>query len=210
MRMSFGSKLLAGIAFIASAFFYSCNNSEESTTETITDTVVAPRDTTPDMAMADTAAKPLVRHAEAALSASYADTSVTGRAVFDADSTKGNVKMMIEISVPAKAGKNVAVHIHEHGDCGDKGNMAHGHWNPTNAQHGKWGSDAFHLGDIGNIKLDSKGNGKLTVTTDLWTLGGTAGKNILGKALIVHGGQDDYKTQPTGNAGTRIGCGVIQ
>jgi Cu-Zn family superoxide dismutase len=118
--------------------------------------------------------------------------------------------MTIEITVPAKANKNVAVHIHEHGDCSDKGNMAHGHWNPTNAQHGKWSSDAFHLGDIGNIKLDGKGKGKITVTTDLWTLGGAANRNILGKALIVHGGEDDYKTQPTGNAGTRIGCGVIQ
>ena len=109
-----------------------------------------------------------------------------------------------------KAGKEVAVHIHEHGDCGNMGQMAHGHWNPGGAQHGKWGSGSFHAGDIGNIKLDSKGKGKLTLETDLWTLGGNASKNIIGKAIIVHGGVDDYSTQPTGNAGSRIGCGVIR
>jgi superoxide dismutase, Cu-Zn family len=207
--MSFGMKMLAGMAIVASAFFYSCNN-EEKTTDTITDSVVTVPDSMPGMPMPDTASVPMVKHAEAALNGTYPDTSVTGKAIFDADSSKGNVKMVIEITVPAKANKNVAVHIHEHGDCGDKANMAHGHWNPTNAQHGKWGSDAFHLGDIGNIKLDGKGKGKLTVTTDLWTLGGAASRNILGKALIVHGGEDDYKTQPTGNAGTRIGCGVIR
>jgi superoxide dismutase, Cu-Zn family len=207
--MSFGLKILAGMAVATSAIFYSCNN-EEKTTDTMTDTVVASRDTLPSMPMPDTAAVPLVKHAEAVLAGTYPDTSLTGKAVFDADDSKGNVTLVIEITVPAKANKNVAVHIHEHGDCSDKANMAHGHWNPTSAQHGKWGSDAFHLGDIGNIKLDGKGKGKITVTTDLWTLGGAANRNILGKALIVHGGEDDYKTQPTGNAGTRIGCGVIQ
>ena len=118
--------------------------------------------------------------------------------------------MVLDISVPTKAGKEVAVHIHEHGDCGDKGNMAHGHWNPTNANHGKWGSAAFHAGDIGNVKLDGTGKGSLNLETELWSIGGSADKNILGKAIIVHGGVDDYKTQPTGNAGSRIGCGVIQ
>lgn len=209
MRNSFRIKILAGMAVAASVIFYSCNN-EEKTTDTITDTTVKAHDTMPGMAMPDTTPVAMVKHAEAMLSATYGDTTVTGKAVFDADSSKGNVKMVIEITVPAKANKNVAVHIHEHGDCSDKGNMAHGHWNPTGAQHGKWDSDAFHLGDIGNIKLDGKGKGKITVTTDLWTLGGTASRNILGKALIVHGGEDDYKTQPTGNAGSRIGCGVIQ
>ena len=50
----------------------------------------------------------------------------------------------------------------------------------------------------------------MTLSTDLWTLGGNPDKNIIGKSIIVHGGMDDYKTQPTGNSGGRIGCGVIQ
>ena len=88
--------------------------------------------------------------------------------------------------------------------------MSHGHWNPTNKQHGKWGSADFHSGDIGNVQLDNQGKGTLTLETDLWTLGGGPEKNILDKALIVHGGTDDYTSQPSGNAGTRIGCGVIK
>lgn len=156
----------------------------------------------------DTMSAALVSHAEAALSGTYPDTSLTGLVKFDA--ANGKVKMELEITVPKKANKSVAVHLHEHGDCGDTAQLAHGHWNPTNAQHGKWNEGSFHLGDIGNVKLDNKGMGKLTVETDLWTLGGPASTNILGKAVIVHGGVDDFKTQPTGNAGTRIGCGVIQ
>ncbi|MBK5272317.1 MAG: superoxide dismutase family protein, partial [Bacteroidia bacterium] len=127
---------------------------------------------------------------------------------FDAE-PDGKVKMVLDITIPAKAGKSVAVHIHEHGDCGDMGKMAHGHWNPTNAQHGKWGSASFHSGDIGNVELNAQGKGTLTITTDLWTLGGKPDKNVLDRSIIVHGGMDDYTTQPTGNAGDRIGCGVI-
>lgn len=191
------------ILFIA---LIACNDkSETETTEASTD-IVASTDATP-ATIATPAAQ--VNHAEATVSGTYPDTTVSGTVKFDADSA-GKVVMNLDITVPSKAGKSVAVHLHEHGNCGDTAMLAHGHWNPTNAQHGKWGSTSFHAGDIGNIKLDSKGNGKLSLTTDLWTLGGDVSKNIIGKALIVHGGMDDYKTQPTGNAGGRIGCGVIQ
>jgi Cu-Zn family superoxide dismutase len=89
------------------------------------------------------------------------------------------------------------------------GKMAHGHWNPTNQQHGKWGSSSFHLGDIGNVPLDAAGKGSLEMETNLWTIGGDSTSNILNRSVIVHGGTDDFTTQPTGNAGSRIGCGVI-
>ena len=201
--------LLIGLA-IGSAVFVSCNNESNSgdTADTAT-TSISPAES-PSHSGHDTAdaAMPAATHAEAALSGTYPDTTVTGLVRFDA--ADGKVKMELEISVPKKANKSVAVHLHEHGDCGDNGNMAHGHWNPTNAQHGKWGEGSFHLGDIGNVKLDSKGNGKLSLETDLWTLGGAASTNIIGRAVIVHGGVDDFTTQPTGNAGSRIGCGVIK
>jgi len=198
------SKQIWSIVACAFIIFISCNDKNETETTEATDTV-ASTDATP----ATTSAPAIVNHAEAAMGGTYSDTTVTGTVKFDADSA-GKVVMTLDITVPSKAGKSVAVHLHEHGNCGDTAMLAHGHWNPTNAQHGKWGSSSFHSGDIGNIKLDSKGNGKLSLTTDLWTLGGDANKNIIGKAVIVHGGMDDYKTQPTGNAGGRIGCGVIQ
>lgn len=184
----------------------SCNN--EQTTETTSKDSAAIKDSMQkNMKMDSTVA--LTNHAEAVLSGTYSDTTVTGTAKFDADSSS-KVKMVLELTIPAKAGKTVAIHIHEHGDCSDTAKMAHGHWNPTNAQHGKWGEGSFHSGDIGNVKLDGKGKGTVTITTDLWTLGGKPDKNILGKSIIVHGGMDDYKTQPSGNSGTRIGCGVIR
>ncbi|MFC0774936.1 superoxide dismutase family protein [Terrimonas alba] len=194
-----------------------CNNSGEnkSTTDSTTTTTVDTPMTTTDtshssMKMApDTATVPMVEKAEAIISGTYPDTTVTGTAKFTTGKNS-KVKMVLDITAAAKAGKSVAVHLHEHGDCGDSGKMAHGHWNPTNAQHGKWGQGSFHSGDIGNVKLDSKGKGTVTIETDLWTLGGKWDKNVLGKAVIVHGGVDDFTTQPTGNAGSRIGCGVIK
>ncbi|MGZ5220619.1 MAG: superoxide dismutase family protein [Chitinophagaceae bacterium] len=213
MKVLSVSKISACMLAIA-AIGYSCNNEDKSTEATTADsTQVQTTDTSShknmDMPAPDTATVALVGHAEAALSGTYPDTTVTGTARFDTTKS-GKVKMKIEITVAAKAGKSVAVHIHEHGDCGDNGKMAHGHWNPTNAQHGKWGQGSFHSGDIGNIKLDAKGKGTTSLETDLWTLGGKFDKNILGKAIIVHGGVDDFTTQPTGNAGSRIGCGVIK
>lgn len=192
------------------AFGYACNNEDKSDKAT-TDTMQTQTDTgAHTMSMApDTAAVAMVSQAEAVISATYTDTALSGSAKFVAG-TDGKIKMELDITVAAKAGKLVAVHIHEHGDCGDNGKMTHGHWNPTHAQHGKWGEGSFHSGDIGNVKLDAKGKGTISVETDLWTLGGKADKNILGKAIIVHGGVDDFTTQPTGNAGSRIGCGVIK
>lgn len=200
----------------ATTILFACNNPAATTNKDSTDSVshidsaqhIAVPDTSKEVHDSTTAV-PFVKHAEAVLAGTYPDTTVTGTVKFDAESS-GKVKMVLEIMVPAKAGKSVAVHIHEHGDCGDMANMAHGHWNPTKMQHGKWGSASFHSGDIGNVKLDKKGKGTLTLETDLWTLGGGADRNILAKAIIVHGGVDDYTSQPAGNAGTRIGCGVIK
>ena len=210
MKLFSFSKIGAALLAIG-ALCFSCNN-ESETTDTTTDTTTVSGTDTSHASMdmrSDTASVAMVERAEAVLTGTYPDTTLSGTAKFE-NTGNGKVKMNLEITVTAKAGKNVAVHIHEHGDCSDNGKMAHGHWNPTNAQHGKWGSGSFHSGDIGNVKLDSKGKGTLTVETDLWTLGGSADKNVLGKAIIVHGGVDDYKTQPTGDAGSRIGCGVIK
>jgi len=151
-----------------------------------------------------------VQTATADITGTYPDTTVSGKATFTSENN-GPVKLDIQLDIPAKAGKEVAVHLHEHGDCSDAGKGAHGHWNPTNEEHGKWGSAHFHRGDIGNIKLDAQGKGTFEMTTDLWQIGGDdSTKNIIGRAVIVHGGTDDFVTQPTGNAGDRIGCAVIK
>jgi superoxide dismutase, Cu-Zn family len=189
--------------------FAACNNSGNTGHDDTDTSNKLPSDTAVHDMSTDTTVQPLVATAQAVFSETQADTVVTGNASFDT-LQGGKVRLKLDITVPKMANKTVAVHIHEHGDCGDKGNASHGHWNPSNKPHGKWGAGDFHAGDIGNVKLDSKGHGTLSVETDLWTIGGSHMTNILKKAVIVHSGTDDFTTQPTGNAGSRIGCGVIQ
>lgn len=110
-------------------------------------------------------------------------------------------------------GQDHAIHIHEKGDCSaEDGSSAGGHWNPTNERHGKWGdAEGYHAGDIGNLEADENGVAELEFSTDQWCIGcNDMTKDIVGKAIIVHEDPDDFETQPTGNAGGRIGCGVIK
>jgi Cu-Zn family superoxide dismutase len=146
--------------------------------------------------------------AVATITATKSDTSGSGRAEFKKQNNN-SIELNLSLNFPKMANRSVAVHLHEHGDCSDEGKGAHGHWNPTNEPHGKWGSAAFHSGDIGNVQLDAKGAGSISISTDRWSIGGDDKTNILNRAVIVHSGVDDYTTQPTGNAGSRIGCGVI-
>lgn len=146
--------------------------------------------------------------AEATLSGTKTDTTVNGTVQFT-QQQDGQVKMMLDITVPTKANQSVAIHFHEHGDCGDMGNHAGGHWNPTNTNHGQWGQGSFHSGDIGNINLDGQGRAQKEISSNLWSIGGDASKDILNKTIVIHSGVDDYTSQPAGNSGNRIGCGVI-
>lgn len=105
-----------------------------------------------------------------------------------------------------------AVHIHEFGDCSaNDASSAGGHWNPTTDNHGKWGNSAHHMGDIGNLTADRNGTARLVFKTDRWCLGcSDSSKNLIGKSIVVHAKEDDFKTQPTGNAGGRVGCVEIR
>lgn len=189
-------KNFAAVAVLASSFsMISCGSAETD------------GDTTDSDSTAVTASSVETVRAEAVIAGTYPDTAVTGNATFEV--VNGKVKLMLNISAPAKANKSVAVHIHEHPGCGDLGKEAHGHWNPTKENHGKWGDAAYHSGDIGNVQLDGEGKGTAELETDRWTIGGDSTTNILNRSIIVHGGVDDYKTQPTGDAGNRIGCGII-
>ena len=137
------------------------------------------------------------------------NSSVSGSAIFNEKS--GKVK--IDVSITGVGAGPVAIHIHETGDCSsDDGKSTGGHWNPTVEDHGKWGEPPFHSGDIGNITIDQYGAGTLSLVDNYgrWTIGGPPETNIINKAIIVHLGDDDMHSQPTGAAGARIGCGVIR
>lgn len=105
-----------------------------------------------------------------------------------------------------------AIHIHEKADCSSAdGTSAGGHWNPTGQPHGKWGDEGgYHKGDIGNFEVGEDGKGMVQMTTDEWCMGcGDDSKDIMGKAIIVHEGTDDFTSQPSGAAGSRVSCGGI-
>ncbi|WP_445385354.1 superoxide dismutase family protein [Robiginitalea sp. IMCC44478] len=107
-----------------------------------------------------------------------------------------------------------AIHIHEKADCSAAdGTSTGGHWNPTAEPHGKWGDEGgYHKGDIGNFTADADGNATVSFETDQWCIGcEDPNKNIVGKAVIVHQGVDDFVSQPSGAAGARISCtGIIE
>lgn len=103
-----------------------------------------------------------------------------------------------------------AIHIHENGDCSAAdASSAGGHFNPGGSLHGKVGAGAHHGGDMDNLVANAEGVVRVDVHASGVTLGGGATNDVAGRAVIVHAAADDYRTQPTGNAGARLACGVI-
>ena len=99
-------------------------------------------------------------------------------------------------------------HIHETGDCSGDGTAAGNHFNPENMAHGGPDGTTLHAGDMGNLVADATGNAQVTMLSKHVTLdNGPMG--IIGRAVVVHEKEDDLTSQPAGNSGNRIGCGVI-
>ena len=109
-----------------------------------------------------------------------------------------------------KPGDVRGFHIHEKGDCSAAdASSAGGHFNPGAQPHGRAGQGPHHAGDSDNIVADARGVARVDAHVRGVTLGGGAANDIAGRAIIVHAAADDYATQPTGNAGARVACGVI-
>jgi Cu-Zn family superoxide dismutase len=104
------------------------------------------------------------------------------------------------------------LHIHAVGKCDPPDfNSAGGHFNPANKQHGALNPQGSHAGDLPNLNVGADGNGRLETASEQITLGSGAPSlwDADGSALVVHAAPDDFKTDPTGNAGARVACGVI-
>ncbi len=132
---------------------------------------------------------------------------VIGEATFEQVGDKVHVVVFVQ---GLKPGGEYGLHIHEAGDCSSGDGMsAKGHFNPFGKPHGHPDSPERHAGDLPPLKANKAGRANIQVHMDIITLNpGPA--SIIGRGLIVHAGPDDYTTQPTGNAGARIACGVIQ
>jgi Cu-Zn family superoxide dismutase len=121
----------------------------------------------------------------------------------------GNAKVEVSATITGLApNQEHGFHVHEKGDCSSGDGMsAGGHFNPDGKPHGPQGGP-HHAGDMPSLKADGSGAAKATFVLDGVTV--AAGPNTLvGRGLIVHKDPDDYKTQPTGNAGARLACAVI-
>lgn len=120
--------------------------------------------------------------------------------------------VLIEVEATGLPASNwVAFHIHETGSCdhGTGHESAGGHFNPSGAPHGVLSEGGPHAGDMPNIWVDAEGTARAQVFNPMVTL--AEGDNgIKGRALMIHAGPDDYQTQPTGAAGDRLACAVIE
>lgn len=138
---------------------------------------------------------------------SKSGSTVMGQAEFFTSGMEVRVQLEVTGTMPGTH----AVHLHEKGDCSSEDAESAGpHWNPTGHDHGHLEKPPAHLGDIGNLEVDGEGRGSLSFSTLHWTVGTKAENDIIGKALVIHASEDDFTSQPAGNAGKRIACGVVR
>jgi len=123
--------------------------------------------------------------------------------------TQAGARVRVEALITGLAPGPHGFHIHEKGDCSSGDGMsAAGHFNPAGKIHAHPEQSERHAGDLPQLIADSGGKARLSFEIDLIRIGEGA-SDILGRAVIVHAGADDFKSQPAGNAGPRVACGVI-
>ena len=116
--------------------------------------------------------------------------------------TQVGTRVRVDAEIAALTAGLHGMHIHEKGDCS-------AHFNPAAKKHGPPDSMERHAGDLGNLKADEYGKATLSMMVDGISVGkGVDG--VIGRGVIVHADADDLKTDPAGNSGARIGCGVIE
>lgn len=128
--------------------------------------------------------------------------AVSGKVVF----TPIRGQVLVTASVTGlKPNSEHGFHIHEKGDCSaPDGTSAGGHFNPAAAAH------ARHAGDFPNLKADAAGNAIFRIETGAISLSSGAANDVIGRAVVIHANPDDYASQPAGNSGARVACGVIK
>jgi len=148
--------------------------------------------------------------------AAQAQTATATLAPTAGNTTAGTVtfaqkgdKVMVNAKVSGLAPGAHGFHVHEKGDCSASDGMsAGGHFNPTGKPHGDPNAPDHHAGDMPMLQADASGNATLSAELGPMMIGSGV-TDIVGKSVIVHKDPDDFKTQPTGNSGARVACGVI-
>lgn len=187
---------IIAIAFFSSLlmFVYGCQQADNVTEEPVTE---------PQAEVTEQQAST----ATAVINSTTDPSEVLGEAQF----TTTADGMLIEVTMINAPSGERAFHIHESGSCADQGNAAGGHFNPDDVKHGLITEDGFdnaHAGDLGNITIAEDGTGTKSMTVERLTF--TEGKYaIANRSVILHEKPDDFG-QPVGNAGGRVGCGIIE
>lgn len=155
---------------------------------------------------ASTAASPAPSSATAELEGKEG-SKISGKVVFK--QAGGEVKITAHVS-GVEGGGSRGFHLHEVGDCTPPDFTSAGsHFNPSGAPHGAPTAAQHHAGDLGNIQIGADGSGHLELTSRGMTVG-PGPSSVVGRAVILHEKADDLTTQPTGNAGGRVACGVVK
>lgn len=135
-----------------------------------------------------------------------------GTAVATASAAGEGGGLRVRIEAAGLAPGTYGIHVHAVGRCDPPGfDSAGPHWNPTGREHGSQNPQGPHFGDLPNLQVGTDGAGSLEFTIPGAGLTGDSGALLDGDgaALLVHAGPDDYRTDPSGNSGARIACGVF-
>ena len=136
-----------------------------------------------------------------------------GESIGEAIIANDNGSLFLDLIVSTVSPGEHGFHIHTIGSCeAPDFKSAGGHWNPTGAEHGIENPNGSHAGDLPNLTVDEKGNASL-VQFSLGDLASGAADTLLdedGGAIVIHAGADDLSSDPAGNAGPRIACGVLE
>jgi superoxide dismutase, Cu-Zn family len=137
------------------------------------------------------------------------DSTASGTATFSS-AGKDGVRVIIEVS-GLKPNAKHGLHVHEKGDCSAPDATSAGpHFSLQGQEHGPHEGEKYHAGDLGNLEADAQGKASKTLVVPASKLTLASGPaSVVGRAVVVHGGPDDLKSQPAGNSGPRIACGVV-
>jgi superoxide dismutase, Cu-Zn family len=161
-------------------------------------------------AIAALAAAPALAQEEGASSAQASLIGAEGEEIGTAEFTSTPVGVLIRAELSGLPPGEHGFHIHETGACEPPFESAGGHYNPTDAQHGFLVEGGPHAGDMPNIHVPDSGELTIEVLNPFIRLEAGEIYDDDGSALLVHSGADDYQSQPSGDAGDRIACGVIE
>ena len=177
--------------------------SKEKTTEVV-ETPAGTEVTSTETTTTPISTNPSPMHRTADVTLQSQDPKVSGTVHFSEEPNGVHVVADVKGVKPGMHG----FHLHEKGDCSTPDyKSAGGHFNPGNASHACDPTTPRHAGDFGNVTVGADGTGHLDATVTSLSFDGA--NSVLGKAVILHAGQDDCKTQPTGNSGDRLACGAV-